>query len=885
MVARVTTLKATSDRLGALVDYYAGLADGPAAAGAGPVDYYLDPSEPPGRWTGNGRTAVGVDGEVSGDDLRALLLGVHPQTGHLLGRAFGDTSARGFDITFSAPKSVSVLWALTEVGAVRREVAIAHDAAVAATLEWVEAHGALSRRGRQGVHQVDTRGLAIAVFRQHTSRTADPQLHSHAIVSGKVQDETGRWLSLDARWLKQQQRSISYVYDAALRAELTARLGLAWEPVAEGAGHADLTAVPAALRDLFSQRARQVDAKLAELIGRWRAEHDDTDPDARTTAHLERRAVTASRPSKHHDPTTAPDLHAAWQRDAAAAGLALSAIPAPVPTIVPGFVPGSTPGSLPVPGSVPGFVPGSVHPLDRDALAVAAIARAAEESATWLPTDLSRHAAALLPPAAAPDAQGLVALVEDVTARAVARCVDLHPPLDRPTPLRRDGRPRSEAVTDRRLTTSTVWDEEARLLTWAGHNNDPTARRSAGDRGQIVATIAGLERLVLVVGPAGAGKTTLLADAIARLRRRQRPVLGVAPSGKAADVLTHETGCDAVTLAKLLADARRGNVPPPGTTIIVDEAGMAATDQLADLVHHADTYGWRLVCVGDPHQLPAVGRAGMFATWCDTLGAHHLDTVHRFTNPWEAHASLQLRHGHPDAAARYHQHHRLRALHPALIPSHVADRHTRLTARGKTVAITTATTSTARDINLEIQRRRPRTGRAVTLRDGTTAGAGDTITTRRNDPALTTTTGAPVRNRHTWTVDRVHADGTVTVSDPARGTVTLPARYAADAVELGWAVTGYGNQGTTTDAAIAVIEPASTRAGIYVALTRGRDTNHALVPDPTGTVDPEQALTDAIKPPGRALTAHAVQRQLARHDGPPRSLEAPTPQRSAGLSR
>ena len=61
MVARVTTLKATADRLGALVEYYAGLADRPASSGRGPVDYYLDPNEPPGRWTGTGVAALEVE--------------------------------------------------------------------------------------------------------------------------------------------------------------------------------------------------------------------------------------------------------------------------------------------------------------------------------------------------------------------------------------------------------------------------------------------------------------------------------------------------------------------------------------------------------------------------------------------------------------------------------------------------------------------------------------------------------------------------------------------------------------------------------------------------------------------------------------------------------
>jgi TrwC relaxase len=113
--ARVT-LKVAGDGVAQLIGYYAGLArdqlhrDGTAR---GPVAYSLDPGEPPGGWWGSGRAAVGLDGEVLPEELQALLEGRHPATGDRLGRRFGDRSARGFDATFSATKSVSVLWALS----------------------------------------------------------------------------------------------------------------------------------------------------------------------------------------------------------------------------------------------------------------------------------------------------------------------------------------------------------------------------------------------------------------------------------------------------------------------------------------------------------------------------------------------------------------------------------------------------------------------------------------------------------------------------------------------------------------------------------------------------------------------------------------------------
>ena len=267
---------------------------------------------------------------------------------------------------------------------------------------------------------------------------------------------------------------------------------------------------------------------------------------------------------------------------------------------------------------------------------------------------------------------------------------------------------------ERRLSTPAVLEQEARLLPWARANIGPAAASASGDDAQAVAArdVAGDHRLVLVVGPAGAGKTTMLATAVAALAVQGRAVVGLAPSGKAADVLGRETGSTATTLAKLLHEYGRGDGPQPewrlgpGTTIILDEAGMASTDDLARLVALADRHDWRLVCVGDPAQLPAVGRGGMFAHWCESFPARHLDEVRRFAEPWQAEASLLLREGDPAAAALYAQHGRLRTVHPALVADRVARQHERQAAGGAIVAITTASTGTARAINVEIQRRR-----------------------------------------------------------------------------------------------------------------------------------------------------------------------------------
>jgi hypothetical protein len=203
-----------------------------------------------------------------------------------------------------------------------------------------------------------------------------------------------------------------------------------------------------------------------------------------------------------------------------------------------------------------------------------------------------------------------------------------------------------------------------------------------------------------------------------------------------------------------------------------------------------------------------------------------------------------------------------------MLPRDIARTHQRHVAAGRTVAITTNTAEAARAINIAIQGT-SRAESSASLADGTTAQVGDQIATRRNDRNLRTDRGEKVRNRHTWTVAAVDEDGSLTVTHPERGEVALPARYVAEHVELGWAVTGYGNQGDTVDVGIAVLEPGTTRNHAYVAMTCGRHTNLAVIPDATATTDPAETLTETIARPPRHESALAVRTRLHRGAGVP----------------
>src|SRR5205823_452243 len=155
-------------------------------------------------------------GTVAAEDLQSLLAGRHPRTGEAIGRA--NRRLPGYDLTFSAPKSVSLLYGLGSA-TVSAEVVAAHEAAVDAALGYLEREAAVVRRGTDGVHQLAARGLIAAAFRHRTSRAGDPQLHTHVLVANAAQGPDGRFGALDGRLLYRHQRVAGALYQAQLRAE------------------------------------------------------------------------------------------------------------------------------------------------------------------------------------------------------------------------------------------------------------------------------------------------------------------------------------------------------------------------------------------------------------------------------------------------------------------------------------------------------------------------------------------------------------------------------------------------------------------------------------------------------------------------------------------
>ena len=227
-------------------------------------DYYSGRGESPGRWTGSGAETLDLRGGVDDDGFMALMEGRDPGTGERLKRVGGRSKVAAFDLTFSAPKSVSVLFAIGEP-ALAGALVEAHESAVDAALGYLEREACRVRRGRGGARREAGEGFVGAAYRHRMSRAEDPQLHTHVVAANMACGADGRWTALDATPIYQHAKAAGYLYQAHLRAAVRERLPwVRWGPVRNGMAEIEQLS-PAVLRE-FSTRRRQIEERERELV-------------------------------------------------------------------------------------------------------------------------------------------------------------------------------------------------------------------------------------------------------------------------------------------------------------------------------------------------------------------------------------------------------------------------------------------------------------------------------------------------------------------------------------------------------------------------------------------------------------------------------------------
>ncbi len=752
----------------------------------------------------------------------------------------------GYDLTFSPVKSVSTLWALADPE-LAREVAAAHDAAVRDVVDWLEREAVYTRVGANGVQQVDARGLLAVAFTHRDSRAGDPDLHTHVAISNKVQTTGGRWLALDGRPLHRAAVAASERYNTRLEAGLTARLGLRFADRPDASGKRpvrEIVGVDPTLAQFWSKRRADITARQQVLAAEFTRAHGRA-PDFAEQTRLFGRANTDTRQGKHA-PRSEAEQRNAWRAEASAVLGGEDSLVAMLAAVGPQVAP------APVEAAT------AIDERWVEWTAADVVRSVADSSSTWRAGVVRAEVERRVRYATVPLAH-LDVVVEATLARAFSPelSVRLGDPdeLVEPGTLRRRDGSSVFAVAGAQLFTSTaVLDAEERILRAAALLDGRSSDETTVDRALLEAAANGTRlndgqaalvrdlatsgrRVQLAIAPAGSGKTTALGVLAAAWTEDGGSVVGLAPTGSAADKLRRAIGKRTDTIDKLLHsldhDARPGWVDAidERTLLIVDEAGAAGTPGLDCVIAFALERGASVRLVGDTKQLAHVASGGVLRDIAETAGAASLETLVRFADPLEGRASLALRVGDPVALGYYLDHDRVHAGdHASTVEQAYSawrlDRET-----GRDSILLARTNRVVRELNVRAQTDRlveqgvP--AEQVRLHDGTAASAGDTIVTRHNDRRLPISASDWVKNGDRWQVDAVRDNGSlrVTHADTHRST-TLPARYVHRYVELGYATTIHLAQGSTADTCHTVLTGDEDRESLYVAMSRGRLGNH-----------------------------------------------------------
>lgn len=809
-------------------------------------DYYAGRGESPGFWAGSGSAALGLVGVVGDGDLGTLLRGVDPASDERLRapvrertitvRALDiDTGewrdepkqlkpVSGYDLVFSCPKSVSLVHALTDDEHVRREIGEAHETSWRAALDYLEREACVVRRGKGGLVREYGAGFVSAAFRHRTSRAQDPHLHTHVIVANMTRTEDGEWRAIDgAALLKTYRLAAGYLYEAQLRHELTCRLGLEWAEPVKGMG--ELAGVPEEAIRTFSTRRRLLvehmealgtegfaAARIAALATREAKEQIDLlrlreEWKARAAEHgLGRRELEALL----LDQPFARD-HVEFEQLAAdllgREGLTEKQTAFTMPEVVRAVA-----GSLPHGGTVDELVELAVE-LSR----VPGVELVGDGDTPGRPTSFTTRE--------------LLAVEQEAVELALAG-------RDASVPLP-ERRPLAEAL----LRTGHDLTGEQRMLV---HH---AATRS--------------DRVVCIAGVAGSGKTLalrVLADAFGGI---DATVLGAAPSGRAADELQTATGIGSRTLHRLLLDAQRDGGLPHSCVLVVDEAGMAETRVLAPLLQLVDQAEGKLVLVGDPGQLPAVGAGGLYQALCDRLEVIELSSNRRQLDPLEREGLARLRAGDPEPYLAYAARGGRLSVNEDLAAAKAQLLHDwwqeacRSTLGNVMLAYHRRDVDELNNAAHAIMLRQGRLGdEAVTLGDREYR-VQDKVLCRRNDDRL------GLRNGLRGTVVGLDPEALI-VRDQTRAVHRVPFAYASEHLEYGYALTGHAAQGITVGRAYVLLtEQGALQEWGYVACSRARlETRLYLAErDPLERETPFRRpdLDDPPARAGRALQRSAVE--------------------------
>ena len=767
----------------------------------------------------------------------------------------------GYDLVFTPPKSVSIAWGLGDEQ-LRRGIESAHERAIQDVIRHLEKNIVMTRRGRNGVRQIETSsGVVGTKFRHWDSRAGDPNLHDHVVIANRVQGVDGQWSSIDGRMIYAYGVEASELYNSLVQQYVTELTGLQFEarslngkqPVHEIVGIDD------EMVRAFSSRRGEISAALEQVTAKFVEEHGYA-PSEKQLIQLAQQATLATRPAKDRVHSL-EELHAEWVAQAHA--LREQGV------------------DLPVEGALAEKLKKASAEYEQNILqakrqqayespvqehAVAIVARLEESRSTWRRTHVNAEMMRYGRDLGLNEKQDAT-LLDSIREHLNAEMLPLHAQSQRLTPrefMRADGTTQYQRINHELFTSERVLAAENAILDAATQQVIPASsldvfemeaeKRRAELALQGHTLPEGQERmarefatsdklLVVGIGAAGAGKTSSTRLAVNAIEASGGRVVGMAPTAAAAAVMREEMGIEADTVDKILSDWKNGAALnlQAGDVLLVDEAGMVSTPKFQQILQLAQARGALVRALGDYRQLSAVGSGGALRLVDREVGAAHLDELFRFKNPDEAAATLALREpplvGADAPFDWYKDQGRVVAGESDVMIEQVFTAWREDTTAGKQSIMIASTNETVGKLNdlaqahaMERGHVHPEHG-SVRLHNEARAHVGDVVVTRQNARRLAVNSGQDfVKNGDLWRVAQVHDNGAMTVQHLEHGgKVTLPGSYVAASVELGYASTIHRAQGATVDTAHALVGSSTDRAGAYVALTRGREENRLYV--------------------------------------------------------
>jgi hypothetical protein len=770
-----------------------------------------------------------------------------------------------------------------------------------AMLEYLQREAGYSRAGYHSKGSgrfVDAHQWVIASFAQHTSRDNDPQLHVHNAILNRVLREDPlasrpgdkrAWRTLDGAALYAAKPAASAIAERTLAEFLSERLGVQSIARPDGNGW-EIAGITEAVRDQFSSRRRAIEPRLQELAAEYERKHGKA-PNARALWSMAQFVTLDSRPAKAHSAPSREALLARWEAQSRRAETeALSAIPATA------LDQRNTSAKVRLPSG-----------RDMDQILTAAVADAQQSRATFSRYELTRMINRYLPDfLGGLSGERVTQLLEELTDEALrpgglAETVLLTAPEMAPVPeayRRADGLSMWRRHGAEIYTTRAMLDTETRLLRAAAQTGAPrvaphrAAAALGADRARVEARLwrehgypgapdasegqdsplssAGLTNdqaqaaygvltsgraIDILVGAAGTGKTRTVAKIADAWRDAGvGRVVGLATSTNAAHVLAAEGLAESHNFAAFLgrikdSDQTRGHLAVQrGDLLVVDEASMVSTRDLAAVEAIATRHGAKILLTGDTEQLSAPQAGGVMRLLADEHGYYQLSTVQRFEQEWEREASLRLRAGDADVLAEYDQRGRILDGTREQMSETAYQRWLADHLSGKASVLLVTTNAQAAELSRRARDELAALGLVATdnlieLADGNVAGVGDLIVARENERIQAGESGRRLANRDVLRIDAWEEIGEARVAMVRRMTgrasrtrevlwsapFELPEEYLDRHVDLAYAGNVHVAEGRTVETAHLVVDETAGRESLYVGMSRGRERNTAYV--------------------------------------------------------